>query len=126
MSKASKAGLSHGLAAEEVQREGAEECRDALLLVKMEVDHLAESLGKLRFQQLHLGAGGLDGLQERGKTEREEGRAKRRRLIQDCQRCPRTPDLSRTLAMEILPAYRILIKATLSTAMRVLSTVHPI
>lgn len=58
MAKATEAGLSCGLAVEEVQGEGAEGSWNALLLVQMLVNHLVDSLGKFCSQQLHLGAGG--------------------------------------------------------------------
>lgn len=56
--------LSNGLAAEEVEGEGAEEGWDAVLAQQVEFDQLADGAWELRLQKLHFatqGAGGLMG-----------------------------------------------------------------
>lgn len=55
--------LGHGLAAEEVEREGAEEGWDAVLAQQMQFNQLWHRARELRLQQLHLGARGACGLQ---------------------------------------------------------------
>lgn len=60
------AALGHGLAAEEVEREGAEEGGDAVLAQQVQLDELRHGARELRLQQLHLGARGARGLQGRG------------------------------------------------------------
>lgn len=60
--------LSDGLAAEEVEGEGAEEGRDAVLAEQVQVDELPDGSRELRFQKLHFstrGAGGLRGKQSK-------------------------------------------------------------
>lgn len=47
--------LGQGLAAEELECEGAEEGRDAVLAQQVQFDELRHSSGKLSLQQLHLG-----------------------------------------------------------------------
>lgn len=56
--------LSDGLAAEEVEGEGAEEGWDAVLAQQVQLDELPDGSRELRLQKLHLptrGAGGLEG-----------------------------------------------------------------
>lgn len=54
--------LSNGLAAEEVEGEGAEEGWDAVLAQQVEFDELPDGSGELRFQKLHFSTGGAGGL----------------------------------------------------------------
>lgn len=48
--------LGHGLAAEEVEGEGTEEGRDAVLPQQVQLDELLHRARERRLQQLHLGA----------------------------------------------------------------------
>lgn len=54
--------LGHGLAAEELEGERAEEGGDAVLASQVHFDELAHGVRELRLQQLHLGARGAGGL----------------------------------------------------------------
>lgn len=56
--------LSNGLAAEEVEGEGAEEGRDAVLAEQVEFDELPDGSRELGFQKLHFSTGGAGGLRE--------------------------------------------------------------
>lgn len=57
--------LSNGLAAEEVEGEGAEEGRDAVLAKQVEFNELPDSSRELGFQKLHFSTGGAGGLREK-------------------------------------------------------------
>lgn len=54
--------LNDGLAAEEVEGEGAEEGWDAVLAQQVELNQLPDGSGELRFQELHFSTGGAGGL----------------------------------------------------------------
>lgn len=56
--------LSNGLAAEEVEGEGAEEGGDAVLAEQVEFDELPDGSRELGFQKLHFSTGGAGGLRE--------------------------------------------------------------
>jgi len=48
-----------GLSAEEIEGHGREEGRDALLVMQMKGHHFSQSLGELRFHELHAPVGAL-------------------------------------------------------------------
>jgi len=54
--------LNDGLTAEEVEGEGAEEGRDAVLAKQVEFDELPDGSRELGFQKLHFSTGGAGGL----------------------------------------------------------------
>lgn len=65
-----RAWLGQGLAAEELEREGAEEGGDAVLAKQVQLDELGHRARERRLQQLHRGARGSCGLQGNRRHER--------------------------------------------------------